>query len=639
MILSVLLTGAIAALALTPGLLLVWGRATTPGVAAASCTASLAAMLLATGLLGILAEKLLGVRLPASTLVPVALAASVAAAAWRGGDLRRGGNPGFEWRGAVVSAVLVVFGLASISLAIRETGEGALMVHSWYNADWFKHMGHVHALAGLGLPARDIFGGAGPLHYYWLSYILPGAAADLGAEPWAALSTMNAVVSVLLGLLLYALARIVVPSRARALGYTLAALIVLAPAGFLIYLVGGGSLEAFLSSGLTPHGSGLLETSQVIPQHALATALIAAWILLDAPDTRAEAGASRLLALAGLAALLAISTLLGAIYLLAYGLSRLYAGRLAAVPELALMVVAAGTLVLVLSVLQVGNPASAIESPLLTDAVDPRPDWLLALLALSKAFALAGVPLFLVLPFLPRLRAEDARERHAMIAAYGLLVATILAVAGSQILLPERPAAEIFVRSKMPFSLAALTLGALLLERLRTRHRLGRVLPAAICTALAVLALPSIYSSLRWKANFGDVHTVVVPAQDRAVLAALRALSEPHELVWQYPEKPLVGDPRGVDNWSAIFAGRPVPNSERATDYAAAAPSIALSQAWFVGDALAIPEDIDWVYLSRALHPGSYDALAAKMERDPAFARSDCYEDACLFERRANSTP
>lgn len=651
MILAAGVTGAIAAIAMLPGWLLMRGRAPLSGIVCAGLVCSLAAMLLATALLGVLAAAF-GLSLPAISLVPVSLLA--AALAWRtgSGDANRvhgSRAPRWpEWQGLAVGLVIVLYGLVSIDTAFTETAEGTLRVHAWYNADWFKHMGHVHSLANSGLPAKDIYGGGGTLHYYWLFYILPGAAAAAGAEPWAALSAANAIVSLLLGYCLYALTRMALgPGRNAAngaLALTIAAMVVLAPAGFFFWFLGGGRLEDFLASGLSPSASGLLATGQVIPQHAFATAIIGSWILLSGASCEGAAPrernvAIRLLPLVALASLMAISTMLGGIYLVAYGLARLVSGRLRAVPELAAMVVASVGIVLLLEVLKLGNPTSAIDSPLLTDEALPRPPWELALAALMKSVSLVGLPLLVIVPFLLRFRPDGPQQRHVLIASLALLAAGALVVAAAQVLLPARPAAEIMVRAKIPFSIAAMMLGAMIVRSLWVRSRRHRAGVVAALGALALAAVPSTVAFMAWLGNFGDAFTTDIPRADRRALAELRAASDPADLVWQYPEKPVLGRPSGSDNWSAIFAGRTVPNSERATDYDAAAPSIELSQRWFAGEDVPIPATIDWVYLSRALHPESFDTLVPKMEGNPDFARRACYEDACLFERRATSRP
>jgi hypothetical protein len=122
-------------------------------------------------------------------------------------------------------------------------------------------------------------------------------------------------------------------------------------------------------------------------------------------------------------------------------------------------------------------------------------------------------------------------------------------------------------------------------------------------------------------------------------LADLRTLSEPGDRVWQYPEQPYFASGRGADNWSAIFAGRTVPNSLRATDFTDAGPAIALSKRFFAGEDVPVPAAMDWVYVSRALEPDGYDEVVARLSADDEWIARACYEDACVFERRETSRP
>ena len=158
----------------------------------------------------------------------------------------------------------------------------------------------------------------------------------------------------------------------------------------------------------------------------------------------------------------------------------------------------------------------------------------------------------------------------------------------------------------------------------------------AMVVALTLIALPCAYIRTAWMTNFSDEHTTFVPLDDRRALEALRERSEPADLVWQYPEPPLFSRQRGGDNWSVVLAGRAVPNSERATDYAAAAPAIEASEKWFAGEDVLLPDAIDWVYLSRVLHPETYDDLVLLMRQDRGFREGACYPNACIFGRSSS---
>ena len=636
---SIARTVIIAGLAMAAGWLAFHGRGLAQGAVAAALVCSLCINLLVTALIGAIAGAF-GLSFPSYLLVGVSIATAMVA-----GLARKETWPSFrmdwpEWQGLIVGLVLVAYGLFSITTAINETSDGTLQVHSWYNADWFKHMGHVHALSNFGVPARDSFGGAGPLHYYWLFYTLPGAAGSLGAEPWAALSASNAVISLLLGYILYSLVRTVVASPTFAMVLTIAGMVVLAPAGFLLFFLQGHTLELFLQSGIAPAASGLLATGQVEPQHALACALFGSWLVLSR-SSLGDHGVQlpryhRAIALVALSSMMTISTMLGSMFLMAYGLTRLWFDRMRAVPELIVMVIASCSVVVILQVLNIGSPGSAIESPLLTDEELPLPGWQLAAMALSKLTGFVGLPLLVIVPFLLRYKPATTRARYTLTVGFALILAGVFVVAASQMTLPARVGSEIFVRAKLPLSIAVLMIGALLVQHYWDRSQKEKRWIVAIFAGLAIWSVPSIYAFLIWQSNFGDVFTTEIPKDDRLALAQLRAASEPTDLVWQYPEKPMLGDPAGGDNWSVVLAGRAVPNSERATDYAAAAPAIEASEKWFAGEDVLLPDAIDWVYLSRVLHPETYDDLVLLMRQDRGFREGACYPNACIFGRSSS---
>ena len=154
-----------------------------------------------------------------------------------------------------------------------------------------------------------------------------------------------------------------------------------------------------------------------------------------------------------------------------------------------------------------------------------------------------------------------------------------------------------------------------------------------------MVALPTAVAGTAWVGNFGDANTTLIPGDDMRAMEDLRAQSDARDVVWQYPENPFLAYPSGRDAWAAIVAGRTVINSQRATDYAAAEPMIALSERFFAGDNVPVPAQVDWVYLSRALHPASYNALLARMQKDTGWLQASCYADACLFSRVRSARP
>jgi hypothetical protein len=632
-------TLALAVMAMAPGALLSRKSSASAGVLAAACTASLIGVMLLTALLGCIAS-LAGATLPSWSMAVVSLL-GIAAVFWSesGPWFRRIVRLDVDWSATVFAGLLVAFGLISLAIGVREGEDGSLWVHSWYNADWFKHLGHVHALANFGVPAQDIFNNQRPLHYYWLSYLLPGAATSLSGDAWVAISTANAIVVVLFAYLFVGIIRLAVPDKITATTAALLATLLCAPMGFFFFFfLGGNTLQDFFATGNSPSGSALLVAAQVIPQHTLALCALLAWLVANAPRSGASP-ALRTATLVALAAVPAISTLLGATLLTSYGLLRLWRGRIGAIPELAAMAVASAAVVILLRVIQIGNFESAIESPLLTNPIDPRPGHVLAIAGLLKVISLVGLPMLLAAFAFLRWKPEDERSTYARDAAVALVIGSFAIVMLTQILLTERLAAETFIRAAIPLSIGAATPLAWAMSRAWSKGPLNRMAVVGILSVASALALPSLYARMAWFGNIGDSYTTHIPTDDRRVLRVLREESGPRDTVWQYPEKPLVGTPPGGDSWSAILAGRAVPNSERATDYPAALPYIRLSERWFGGEVVPIPAGMDWVYLSRALHPASYDRLAERMKRDPAWTLRRCYPDACVFSRRHSTRP
>ena len=629
---------AIAVLASIPGVLLLGNTNGKPGAVAAAATVSLVAMIVITAIIGQIAG-LTGQTIPAISIVPFSLAAIVATVKFANGGMSFSQIlRNTEWEGWILALVLVFGGFASLAIGFEETPNGALMIHSWYNADWFKHMGHVHGLANYGIPAKDSFGGGHPLHYYWISYIWSGAAASVTGDGWTALAAVNAVTTIYFGLLYFALIRMAGISRLFSLGLGLLAIIVCTPAGITILLLQGYTAEQFLTSGLSPNGPALLALAQVIPQHTLALSTLLAFFITVQPGYE-ERKPLKVMALLALASIMTVSILLGMTLLISYGLLSLYRDRHTAVPELVVMVLGSAALVFALGVLQVNNPQSAIESPLLQNGDPILPGWRLALASSIKVISLAGFPAVLAGFVIWKWHPHHSREQYARQVVIVLILGALLASMGAQLLLTTRLAAETFIRAALPTAVGTAVACAWAFNTAwhsGVRARRIAVLAALLLTAVA---LPSLVVRMAWIGNFGDEYTTIIPLDDRRVLAELRSRSEPDDIVWQYPEKPLVGDPAGGDAWAVVFAGRTVANSERATDYSLALPEIDKTKRFFAGENIEVPALIRWIYLSRTLHPQSYDSIRDRLKSDRVWRGVVCYADACLFQRRRSDKP
>ena len=626
MIVTIAATLALALIAMTPGYILISAEPRRAGMASAAMAASLTVVLAIAALCGVAVELVSGSRIPALSIVPVALIASAAALALK--RKPRSLIADVEWQGIALGVMFVIYGLFVQWIAVRVDDAGALQVHGWYNADWFKHLGHVGAIANFGLPAADAFNSAQPLYYYWLAYVLPAAGVAVGGEAWSALATANTIITFLFTSVFYGLLRRFGIGRNIALLIGAIALFASAPTSFVFQMVAGIGFEGVLNFTSPPKGPALLTLSQYIPHHMLALTLLVGWFVLQ-DETEA-----RWLALAGLVTVMTVSTLLGAMVLTAYGLYRLWIGREKAVPELTVMAAIAGGLVIAMHVVQIGNIGSAIESPLLTN---DRPDLpLYSRICSSVMFIIgnAGLPLLITLVGLYYWRGDDEKETEAKVFAVALIVTSLIAAVAVEILLTQRLAIETRIRAVNLPGIANAIVGAWMFQYFWKQRKAQRAAAFGGLVLVVLVALPSAGLRTAWHGRIGDEYTTIIPADDRVVLNAMRRDTDARAIVMQYPEPPVLADGRGGDAWAAILGQRAVTASLRATDYAVAQPRIEAAEQFFSGGDEPIPHDVELIYISRTLHPDTYDALAGRMAGEKDFRISACYADACLFERR-----
>lgn len=629
-ILSVVATLAIALLAMAPGWLLMRGRASAVGMVSAAMAASLTVSMLVTALLGIAVHLVTGSSIPALSIVPVSLLL-IGAAHYRYRPVNPGTTP-IEWQGLAIGLAFLLYGLFVQFLAVRPGDDGALIIHGWFNADWFKHLGHVSALGNFGVPAVDNFNRADTLHYYWLSYILPGAGLAVGNDGWSALAAANSILVMLFGSVFYGVLRHSGASRTVALLIGLVALFASAPISFVYQLAFGIGIEGVLNFPAAPKGPALLTLSQYIPQHLLVIILLLGWFLLREERT------ARLLSLAALASVMTISTLLGAVSLIAYGLHRLWTGRMRAVPELVTMVLLSGALVLILQVLQVGNFGSAIDSPLLTNETIQQPLHSRIIASLDLVIGNVGLPFLVAAMGLYYWRPVEHSSQDAKVFAIALILSSLIAAIAVEIALTERLAIETRIRAVNLPAIANAIVGCWVFSALWAAGNQKRIVAAAGLAIIVLVALPSAVLRTSWHGRIGDDFTTEISSDDMAVLSTMREETDPRAIVLQYPEPPVLALERGGDAWAAILGQRAVTGNLRATDYQAAEPRIASAERFFAGRAEPIASEVDLVYLSRSLHPGSYELLRERMSADPYFTTVSCLSDACLFQRLDNSS-
>lgn len=595
----------------------------------AAGVASLFAVLLGSALLALLIPGGVGVWFTA------AVAATAAAGAWH---YRRGQGPitlpSFEGWSLIAPTLAMAATLYVYAGGFRVTPEGA-EVHAWFNADWFKHLGHVQALANFGMPAKDIFGGQAPLAYYWLFYQVPALGAVVHGDVGGALLAAGAVQTFAFWLLLYGLIREV------GCGPRLSA--ALCVFGWLTFAT--SAMQALVQTGFDPAivgreispGSGFLfRLSFYIPQHQLMLAGLLSWALLCGVEPARQPRAIRILSFAPLVAAGAVSILLALLCLAAYALARFF-GDLRdwrrSVVEIGAVGVAALLVTFVLGVVDTSLGAGTLASPAFSGPEVPGGPGLVFARALNALVFDMGPALFIApLGFLAFARAFGERQRPIFVFAIALCV---VGAAGNLLPLtamPEsRAAHEMSMRAAIMMSTGLLAGLAMLIVAVRAERR--SLVPAGLLLGLTLLiSLPSPFLDARWHRESTERWTTRIPRDDLDAMAFLAAHSGKQAIVLQYPEPPYLAG-GGRDTWVPIFAGRAIPDSMRSTEYRTALPGIANARAFFDGKDVRVGPDINWVYLSRTLHPQSFDGLRTRLRSEAEWRERLCLPGACLFER------
>lgn len=529
---------------------------------------------------------------------------------------------------AVLTAVLVHRGGFQI-------GPDGVLAHAWYNADWFKHLGHTHALLIAGMPPRDIFGGGSPLFYYWLYYPIPALGATIHGDVPTALQAAGIVQTASFWILLYGFIREVGSSpRAAALISLLG--FILFSSDYIVRIAIHG-MDPMFWTDFNVHSSFLFRLNFYIPQHQLLFSGLLSWALLGVIAPPTFGYTLRLLAHAPIVAASAVSTLLGAVCLgifaaikfLLPGYSLKY--RLLSIPTVTIAFFA------LLFLLQVVDPSfggATMASPAFTN---PPPQGQhferLARVIVEIVGRLSlGLPLGL-LGFLCRARLPN--EHGPM-----LLLATTFTCAGlgaytlGHTLLPNaRLAQELAMRAALPASIGLLAGIAMLTLHYRQLFS-DHLVPVALIGVASLSGLVTTALDFVWHHRSSAAWRTHVPSDDLRVLTYLNHSSRPEALVLQYPEPPYLAG-GGRDTWVPIFAGRTVLASDRSTNYHAAVPTLDVIRRFYSGEEHAtVPPTANWIYLSRALHPGTYDTLQTRLTADPEWRKRLCLPDACLFERR-----
>lgn len=605
--------------------------------------ASYSASLLLTGLIALPSPG----QVP---VLPVHLAAIgiVALACGIAGRRMKAGQPGPTSRFDPVLAIpAIVATLAAI--VILDSGADltpdGLAVRGWFSADFYKHLGHVNALANLGLMPRDIFGAGAPLAYYWLVYVGPASAASVTGDPMGALAAFIVVQTFFFWLLIPGLIRAIGVSRPAAVLLALLAwatptmegLILLALTGFDWPVATGEASVAGVWNQMMGT-SGLFRLNYVIPQHQLMLAGLLSWFGLFGLPSRKPAGPVALLAHAPLAAAAAISTIFGAICLSLYGLVQLFDRHLRLRDRFILIGatgVAAVAILFLLGVLDPSLGGGTLSSPLFGDQPDQRGYLARFVQAIFGAVPLLGVLLLLALlgGYDAAIRRRSRADNLPLFIAVTLFAGLAIMITAGVFVENRRFVHELQLRTSLVVALAIVLAVAWLIAE-RSRRRVSPTIIAGGIALGVATGLPTLLVDFAWHINRRGADRQLVPADDLAILETIQTSTPPDAVIEQFPENPvMLGG--GRDQWVPILAGRTVPSSTRATDWAAAAKGWAATRRFYANQAGAAPDPrADYVYLSRILHPQSFDALAGRLDADRGWSRIASRPDAALFERK-----
>lgn len=569
--------------------------------------------------------------LPAWSVLPIAALLAVAAAfAGRGGALHL---PGISVWQLVFPAFCALVAFTAYSLGFQ-SGEDPYIFRSWYNADWFKHLAHAHSATNFGIPVPDIFANLERLHYYWLFYLLPGASASIHGDVQGALIATHVIIVFGFWLLLQ--------ETLRACGLTARAAAALAFAGWCINSITilallqqyRFDLRRFFDDRTVDPGM-LLEVNTYIPHHVAALCGLLSFALLI--QARAGLPHRLILALAPVVAAGATSTLLGASIVAAACATLLFVAPFS-FPRRALLAVGVGLLSLaVVFGLQVVVPDLAqgsLSSPVFDagDVTEPRGRRILSF-AMILLFSIGLVLGPGVTGLMAAWRSNTPRRRTMAIIGGMIFAIGLGATCAAAILLDDRRVAgELALRNQYLLVIGLLIGIALLVThgQLAERLRRGSILLVAVAV---ILGSPAVALNLASFGLSGPKWQVAIPADDMRAMEFLAEHAPADAVILQSPELNFVQF-KGPDTWVPIFAGRTIPASYRSTNWAISGPVVERMERFYDGDPAARPDaDIDWIYLSRALHPESYEILESRLQTDAGWRKRLALDGASLFDR------
>jgi hypothetical protein len=545
----------------------------------------------------------------------------------------------FETWSIVVSVVATLCAAAIFRFAIFED-RGDLVVHAFFNADGFKHLGLVQSLSRFGAPAQDIYGYGDHLAYYWLFYLIPATGAAIHGHAFGALVAASLVQTFAFWILVFGLIRQAGASPRLAAMLALIAWVspsldgisALADHGWNVWdAIHDANVEAYNERMVS--ASGLFRLGLYIPQHQFMLAGFLSWGLLHAAISPGSNGRLRLLSFAPLLAAAALSTLLGLVCMAIFSLTMLFDGRMAMKRRLAVIAmtgIGALAIGLFLGIVSLKSGNSGIASPLFSDPNQvggPLVRLLLVAPGVVLAYGVSLLGLIGLLRWHRTPKSDEAPFRTFVTAMTlgGLAIMALLSLVDAPRLVQE---------AQMRASLLPAIGMAIAAAHLFAPTGLPRRLPFILSlTALPLLGAglltPAI--DIGWHTRPDGRWVTRIPGDDRALLSWMNNNIASGAVVLQYPEPPVLGGGKGL--WVPLIAGRTIYSSHRATNWPRHAPMLERAREWFERGGEA-PPGVTHIYLSRALTPDVYDDRFAELENSADWQPLKCFGQACLFDRR-----
>jgi hypothetical protein len=630
MLLSIAVACAVFALLSLPGWILVAKITGKLWVYVAAGFCSQAAVILLTAVISLLVPG----QIPILAMIGVAALLCAAAFVWRPRTDGPALPPVDPW--AFVVPICATLTAALITHSAIALEDGDLLVRAFYNADGFKHLGHVQAVAAFGLPARDIFAAGDPLAYYWFFHAVPALGAVLHGNAVQALIAGGLVQVFAFWIVVYGLVRSAGANSAWAAVFSLIAFLSPSLDGLTALVISGFDLTAAATginiegvNAFFLHASSLFRASLYIPQHLFMLAGLLSWATLEIAG-RAPSRALRLLALAPLVAAGGISTMLGVPCLIVYALTRLMDREDSLVRrlgEIAVVWVLAAALPVALGFfdLSIDNPTFA-DKPL---AFGTGARLLLAIPGLLFVFWVALLGL-VGLQAAWRARPLPVAQGRTFHFALALTAVGILGLLLSALVDQQRVALEFALRVSFLGWLGLVIGAAWLLDRTEQGPQTLKVLRAA-ALFLLVLGLATPVLDAAWHSASGARWIVRIPKDDLAVLRAIREETPKDAVVLQSPAMPFLDG--GLDVWVPPVGGRMVFMSPRATHWGDKTARYDQALAFFEGKGKLPDGAYSHIYLSRALEPQTFDGLMRRLSEDAGWRRATCLPDACLWEK------